>query len=439
MVLERPIEHTIMPAFLQAHATEEDLQDPAGIDMFLRVSALHCRSLAIVDSDLNNADIFPKAAKVEGGVFWPALRRGFIRRAARLDEAGAPVTQSAVADGFRRVSPERAAKIDGDYLRLVDAVCRRNERDTPPLTWSRAEVNRHSLGRLNRSFQSAVDERAVPASHAIFDRVWAAIRGHRGAGTPFGAADIESQFRPRNYEASQEWDFVWQLVLDAQAGNIPLVYNGQLAITTTPRSADRFLPAGPESSGAEREVEAELYGEHTEGADRPKVTVGASAGGRAAGQFVINKERLAALRLEEIEELREEALGAKFFQTRFDATGSGADMLAAVDPYSTTLYEYHERLTRAGLLRNLRAERSAVEETLRRVVVTTEKYGETVELIMQTSTSLPVAEHNIVMCDSRTIRKLLGPVEAGKILPDDSALWMYRRPDCRVLEWMEDR
>ncbi|MBG6065207.1 hypothetical protein [Micromonospora ureilytica] len=436
MIIERPMEHSIMPMFLQAHAAEEDLQSPADIDMYMRVSALHCQSLTIVDSDLNNANIFHQAAKVEGGVFWTALRTGFIRRAARLDAAGSPVTQAAVVEGFRRVSPERVAKIEEGYLRLVDSVCQRNEHASPPLTWSLTEVNKHFLRKLETYVEHAVANRSLPTDHAIFDQVWEAVRNHRRAGTPLSAADIEARFRPRDYETSEEWNFIWRLVLDAQSGNVPLVYDGQLAITTTPRSADKFLPAGPTSAGVEREVEAELYRGGTKQKDRPKVTVGAAGGDRLAGRFVINRERLAALRLEEIEELREEALGANYFQARFDATGSSTDMSESAVPYSTTLFEYHERLARVGILRTQRREEAAVKETLSRVVVTAEKYGRTLELIMQTSTRLPVAEHNIVMCDSQTIRELLGPTEARKILPDDNALWMYRRPDCRVLEWI---
>jgi hypothetical protein len=225
--------------------------------------------------------------------------------------------------------------------------------------------------------------------------------------------------------------------MESQSGNIPLVYNGQLAITTTPRSADQFLPAGPNSEGIEKEVETELYLGGGESESRPRIAVGAAGDEPTAGRFVIDLERLAALRLEDIEELREEALGAEFFQARFDAAGSSKDMIESADPYNMTLLEYHERLERVGVLRNRRAEEIAVRETLRQVVVTANKYGETVKLIMQNSTALPVAEHNIVMCDSQTIRKLLGPVEARKILPDDNALWMYRRPDCRVLEWIK--
>jgi hypothetical protein len=38
------------------------------------------------------------------------------------------------------------------------------------------------------------------------------------------------------------------------------------------------------------------------------------------------------------------------------------------------------------------------------------------------------------MCDTQTVFDLLGPDEARKILPDENALWVYRRPYYRVLE-----
>jgi hypothetical protein len=434
MLVHRPIEHGIMPTFLQAHAGEQDLESGDDIDLYLRVAALHCRKLVIPDSDLNNAELLYAAADHDRGVFWSALRTGFIQRAARVGPDGAPVPPRVIAEGLRMVNPARANRIPIDYLQRIDALCERNEGTTPPPTWSRAEVDKLSLGRLNASFGSAAKLAGSLESHALFDRVWNVVREHQGSDLPFGAADIETEFRPPNHETSQEWDLIWRLAMHAQSGNIPFVFGGQLAITTTPRSADKLLSAGPESTGVETEVESDIYLNRTVGDGRFNIRIDEAPVDPTETPFMIDNDRLRSLRLEEIEEFREEALGGDYFQKRFEAAGSAERMREIDEDYNVSLRDYHERLAQVGLLRNARAERAAIEETLRRVVVVAEKHDEIVELLMQTSTARPIGEHNVVMCDTQTVFDLLGPDEARKILPDENALWVYRRPDYRVLE-----
>lgn len=436
--ISRPIEHSIMPMDLQGHFTL-NFKPPAPeeTDMFLRVGALHCRSMIIVDSDLNNNPVMQTASGYRGGVFWDALSSGFLRRAVRED-GGTIATQSEVLEGLRRVSPKRAEMVPPDYVRRLDLIVARAEHRHEPLVWRRSEVDKYSLRRLRLYLRALPADAQKPSD--LIRAVLTEVENRIADGSPFGAADIEKMFEPPDDpESNSDWRYIWDVTAQAQGGNIPFVFKGALGIGTAPGVRDRFLAAGPKSVGLEDQVEAQLYRSASKEDLRVHVEERA-VGDRPRLAFEINWDKLSQLHLEEIEDLREEALGGNFFQARFNSTGSGSDLLEFADPYEYSLNEYHDRLAQAGILRTSRMERAAVTEALRRVVLSVEKENEIVEFIMREThrKEHAVAEANVVMCDSSTIVKLLGEEGARRLNAQVDGFWTYRRPDYRVLERLDE-
>ena len=264
MSVSRPLEHVMFPGFLQNHSVVRpglDLADPVLFDRFLRFNALFSRGLVVADSDLNNNSVFHNAALRADGLFWAAVRSGFIRRAAREDEAGNLLTQREVAEGLKRSSRWRFDLIPPGYPADLDAAIARAEAEAPPLTWTLKGVNRMFGAKLLALLKSAAGETSRDsAQRGLIEAIAGWVGEQLKAGAPFGAADIETQLRPRAGSAdTPAWGAVWPLVLEAHTGNIPLVFDGRLEVASLPEASDRMLPAGPESSPEESAVQAQIY------------------------------------------------------------------------------------------------------------------------------------------------------------------------------------
>lgn len=432
--MTRPLEHSIMPMNLQAHfGPGYKALTPAETDMFLREAALHCRSLIVVDSDLNNNSVLHEAASYDGGVFWNGLRSGFVRRAVREAEPGVPARQTAILEALRKVNRDRAVA-SPEYVHRLDTALTEAEKSHEPLLWRRSDVDPFSLSRLRLGLEKLA--RHYKNSSGLIGQVHARVEMELDTGDPFGAANIEEIFGGDGKVVPEEWQAIWAEVAEAQSGNIPFIYNGRLGIGTTPGERDRYLAAGPNSVGLERRVEAHLYRPQSGVGMRLNVEQRVAPYDGAECAYRLNRSKLAELRLEEIEDLREEALGGDFFQARFNSNGSGSDLLEGATPYSYSMNEYHERLARAGILRTHRLERAAVGEALRQVVLTVEQENSAREIIMEQShgSNYPLAEASIVMCDSRTIIDCLGNDGARQFGAPIGGDWTYRRPDYRILE-----
>lgn len=367
MTSMRPIEHSVFPGFLQNHSVMRpglNLKESSSFDRYLRYAALFHRGIAVVDSDLNNNEVFHDAAHRPDGLFWNAVRTGFIRRTARIDYRGNLLSQREVAESLRGSSPERFSLIPEEYPGMLDAALSASEKENPSLTWTLPKVNKVFGGKLLGMLKGAKSDPSRDSTQlGLFDKIASWIIEQLGAGVFFGAADIETQLRPPAGTAGRvAWDkAVWPLVLDAHIGNIPLTFGGALPVKAFPEANDRLLPAGPESSAEERMIAALLYagtaGQHGIEFEVRRVDHGLQA-------WNINMDRLSELSLEQVEELREASMPDEFLDRRFHANGSGANMMAGAAALREAFGAFIERLASAGIALTTDAQWGAVRSEL---------------------------------------------------------------------------
>jgi len=447
MTATRSIEDLVFPSFLQNHTPVRpglDLAQPALFDRFLRFNALFSRGLVVADSDLNNNAVFHNAAQREDGLFWPALRAGYLRRAAREDEAGNRLSQREVAEGLSKSSRWRFGLIPDGYPADLDAAVARAEQDAPPLAWTLSQVNRTFGSKILALLRSARADSSRDGSQLrIIDQIVSWVSEQLSTQAPFGAADVESRLRPR--EGSQDrraWDAVWPIVLEAHAGNIPLVFGGRLEVLGVPEASDRMLPAGPESGPEESAVQAQIYaGGYAERGIELEVR-------RVPSQlpwFGVNIERLDELSLEQVEELREAAAPEEFLATRFRANGSGEAMAANADALRDAIAAYLDRLATAGIVLTKEAERATLRSELggspdtprteTQIVAVVNLPDRVVEYAMMHSFPLPDVGPQVVGCDFTWLVDQVGRDKAREFFGGDVAMfWCYKRPDFRVIE-----
>jgi hypothetical protein len=447
MSVPRPIEHLVFPSFLQNHSLVRpglDLSDPLLLERFLRFNALFTRGLVIADSDLNNNAVFHNAAQRDDGLFWSAVRSGFIRRAARADAAGNVLTQGEVADGLKRSSRWRYDLIPDRYPADLDAAMARAEAKLPPLTWTLSDVNRKFGTKLLALLASAAGD---PSRDSAQSRTIEAIRvwvsEKLSASAPFGAADIESRLRPRQGGSDiAAWEAVWPLVLDAHTGNIPLVFGGRLEVASVPEASDRMLPGGPESGPEESAVQAQIYagdyaarGIELEVRRRPSTLP----------PFDVSQDRLSELSLEQVEELREAAEPEEFLATCFHADGSGTAMAATADALRDATASFIERLARAGNVLTTDAQRRTLraeliggpgdQATETQVVATVNSREGLVQYAMLYSEPRSFRGQKVLGCDFTSLIDAIGQEQARELFGGDVAFhWFYKRPDYRVIE-----
>jgi hypothetical protein len=446
MTYDRPVEHLAFPSFLQNHSLMRrglDLADPRTFDRFLRYNALFSRGLVIADSDLNNNVIFHNSAQCKDGLFWPAVKTGFLRRAARADDKGNLLTQGQVSDGLRRSSRWRFDLIPEGYPADLDAAIARAEEENSPLIWTLQRVSKVFGSKLLALLKGAqADSTRNAAQLRLIDMLASWVREHQSTDTLFGAADIESQLRPRLDSAeTTAWDAVWPIVLEAHTGNIPLIFDGRLAVTGLPEASDRMLPAGPESGPEESAIEAQLYaGDEEQGVHLEVRQVDSQL-----PSFNISTERLDELSLEQVEELREAAMPEAFLDGRFRAAGSGEAMAARMDSLRDDAVAFLERLAAEGVALTTEAQRRALRSDLwgppgiggteMQIVAVADAPERIVEYAMMHSFPWPGGGPQVLGCDFTWLVDRVGRARARAFFGGDIALfWSYKRPDFRVVE-----
>lgn len=436
MSISRPIEHQMFPGFLQTHSQARvglDLSDPREFDRFLRKQALFWRGLAVVDSDLNNNAIFHNAAQHDEGLFWSAIRSGFIRRAARTDDAGNLLTQREVAEGLKRSAPRRFDLIPADYLADLDAALASAEAETPPLTWTPQGVYQTFSARLLALLtNSAADPSRDGAQHSTIEAICGWVREQLRIGVRVGSAEIESRLRPPPDSAGfPAWEAVWPLVLEAQTGNIPLVFGGRLTVAGALEASDRMLPAGPESGLEEEAVQARIYAHEyaNRGIDLEVRHIPS-----ALPAVRIVWELLDQLSLAQVEELREAAEPDELFTSLFQARGSGAAMAATAADLRDAIAGYLERLASAGDVLTRQAVRAQLNET--QLVAIMGSLDGAVEYSMIHNFPWPGGGPEVVGCDFTSLMDEVGKERAREFLVGDIALTVHykRTRDFRVLE-----
>jgi hypothetical protein len=447
MNIARPIEHVVFPGFLQNHSLMRsgvNLTDPRVFDRYLRFNALFSRGLVVADSDLNNNEVFHHAAAYEDGLFWAALRSGYIRRAARENDAGDVLTQSDVADGLRRSSRPRWELIPEGYAARLDQALARPEGEDPPLVWTRQRLNQTFGGKLLGLLKTASANRTEESSRLrLIDRIGGWVRDRLADGEQFGAADIESRILPGlSSDEKAAWGAVWQLVLLAYVGNIPLVFGGRLAVTGFPEANDQLLPAGPESGPDESAVEARLYADP---GDERGIELEVRRVRSQLPSFNVNTERLDELSLEQIEDLREIAGPGEFLATRFGTAGSAEAMAADLETLRDVTIAYLQRLASAGIVLTEEAERSVLRSQLwgppdrdhgeTQIVAVVSSPERFVEYAMLHSFPWPGGGTQVLGCDFTSLIDQVGREQAKAFFGGDIAMyWCYKRPDFRVID-----
>jgi hypothetical protein len=435
MSISRPVEHQVFPDILQTHSQAlagPDLADARVFNRLLREAALMSRGLVIVDSDLNNNKIFHHAAQHDEGLFWPAIRSGFIRRAARMDDAGTLLTQREVAEGLKKSVPWRFDLIPAGYLADLDAALASAEAEAPPLTWTPQGVYQTFSARLLALLtNSAADSSRDSAQRSTIEAICGWVREQLRVGARVGSAEIESRLRPPQDSAGfPAWEAVWPLVLEAQTGNIPLVFGGRLTVAGVPEASDRMLPAGPESGPEEKAVQAQIYAH-----DYVELGIGLEVRHipSALPTVRIRWERLDELSLAQVEELREAAEPDELLTSLFRARGSGAAMAATAAALRDATAGYLERLASAGDVLTLEVARAEFSET--QIVAVVNSLDRVVEYAMIHSFPWPYDGPQVVLCDFTSLMEEVG-MERAREFPrgDIICYWHYKRPDFRVIE-----
>jgi len=440
MSLSRPVEHLAFPSFLQNHTPVRpgmELADPRVFNRFLREAALVSRGLVVADSDLNNNVVFHNAAQHDEGLFWSAIRSGFIRRAARSDDAGNVLAQREVAEGLKKSSRWRFDLIPASYPADLDAAIANAETEVPPLTWTPQGVNHMFSARLLALLRiAAADPSRDSAQRGTIAAISGWVSEQLNAGARFGAADIESRLRPPPDSAEYPaWKALWPLVLEAQTGNIPLVFGGRLSVTGVPEASDRMLPAGPESSLEERAVQAHIYaGDYSARGIALEVRRIPSG----LPDLRPRLERLDQLSLERVEELREAAEPDEVLTALFHARGSSAAMAATADALRDAFAGFLVRLASAGDVLTRRAVRAELCET--QIVAIVNSLDRVVEYAMMHSFPSLFRGPQVVGCDFTSLIDEVGIQRARELLGGDIAFyWYYKRPDdFRVIELASD-
>ena len=448
MIFSRPLQHAIFPSFLQNHSVTRpglDLKDPDIFERFLRFNALFSRGLVVSDSDLNNNAVFHHAAHRQDGLFWHAVRSGFIRRAAREDASGYQLSQADIAGGLRRSNLGRYSLIPEGYPATLDKAMAQAEQDLSPLIWTLQDVN-HAFGSklLALLTTAEADRSRDSAQMTVIGKISEWVREQRHIRTGFGAADIEQQLMPPSGNSEHlAWQAVWPMVLQAYTGNIPLVFRGDLAVTGLPEANDRMLPAGPESGPEESAIEAQLYAGGDDSNGRVELEVRHIR--REFPLFDVRFERLDDLSLEQIEELRETAQPDDYFNARFSSAGSGEKMMVGLDALREANVVYLDRLASSGILLTEEAQRSALRSerwgaaevnAAETQVVAVEREA-LVEYTMMHSFPLPGAGPQVLGCDFTSLINLIDPQRAEDFFGVGAVFfWAYKRPDFRVVERM---
>jgi hypothetical protein len=446
MTSNRPLQHALFPSFLQNHSVLRpglNLEDPDIFERFLRHNALFSRGLVVADSDLNNNAVFHHTAQSRDGLFWRAVRTGFIRRAARKDLSGHQLTQADVADGLRRSNPARYSHIPDGYPLALDKAIAQAEQELPPLIWTLQDVNDAFGSKLLALLRIAEADRSRDSTQlAIIEKISDWVREQRRTGTGFGAADVEQQLMPPDDSSEHvAWAAVWPTVLQAHTGNIPMVFRGNLAVTGLPEANDRLLPGGPESGPEESEIEAQLYAGAGDAKARVELEV-RHIGGELP-HLDLNYDLLDALSLEQIEELREMAQPDDYFDARFGSAGSGERMMAGLDALREANMVYLDRLASAGILATEEAQRSSLRSELwgapevnaiETQVVAVQREA-LVEYAMMHSFPWPGAGPQVLGCDLTSLVNLIGPQQAKEFFGAGAVFfWAYKRPDFRVVQ-----
>lgn len=448
MIDDRPLRHLVFPSFLQNHSLlrpDLDLADPQVFSRFVRYLALFFRGFAVTDSDLNNNAVFHNAAEHDDGIFWTAVRSGFLRRAARGDEQGNLLSQREVAEGLRRSSPERFGRIPPQHpVDLDRAFAQVEQRGDAPLVWTLRHVNQIFGNKLLGLLSTQVsDESRTHAEVQVIERMIRWAQDKIDTGIPFGAADVETQVLPSlTLDERDAWDAVWPIVLRAHAGNIPPVFRGQLAITGLPEADDFLQSAGPESGTEEKEIEAEIYGR---GSGEWSVSLEfRRLSGEQLPLTTVNYERLEELSLEQIEELREAAAPDLFLDRRFDASGSSEAMAEGHAEYRDAAAEFSENLVRQGVLLTRKAQRRTLRTDLNRIYGIDDEaqlvaVGTSGERVVEYAMvhSFPSPHHrssHVLACDFTQLAAKVDTQEARDFLASQARFyWYYKRPDYRIV------
>jgi hypothetical protein len=447
-MVTRPLEHVVFPTFLQNHSLMRhgfDVADPHIFDRFLRFNALFSRGLVVVDSDLNNNEVFHHAAEREDGLFWSAVRSGHIRRAVRGDAAGNVFSQGDVAEGLRKSSRWRFDLIPEGYTARLDQALARSEGAGTPLVWTRQGVNRTFGGKLLGLLGTESADRTRASSELrLMDTIASWVRERLANDEEIGAADIESQIRPRlGSSESSVWDAVWPLVLQAHTGNIPLTFGGRLAVTGLPEANDRLLPAGPESGPEESAFEAALYADV--GQER-RIELHVRRIRSRLPSWNVRTDRLDELSLEQIEDLREIAEPDEFLAARFRTAGSAEAMAAGLDELRDATIAFLERLVSSGVVLTDEAQRSVLRSQLwapfdrdqseiQLIAAVPDARDRLVEYVVMHSSPYTCMGPHVMCCDFTSLTDRLSRERLEAFFGGDIAMyWLYKRPDFRVFE-----
>lgn len=348
------IRQSLFHESLQSHFPDQP-QRPDEFQLLVKHAMLVSGNLVLADSDLNNHPLMElvRANRVTRTLFEDGIGLGFIRRAARVTAAGAPISQGDLFADLARSSRDRAARIDPEVPRWTEQQFSRAEADHPPLTWRPSSLASVFGARLRIELRRRPEE-LTNVGRALVERVVEHVDGFQSHPDGLKAAQLGDAFFPLRASDPDQAQ-VWERVLASYTGNVPAAFDGALIIASPLRAPASPIPGGPQATADEQELVAAWYD--------------AALARQTAQRFVehqrplyphrvdpswrINPEVLAEIPLSHLLALRMQAEPTRWLELRHEAL-SCPNMQVSL---SQTLYEaeqgYFERLLAAQKHRRL--------------------------------------------------------------------------------------
>lgn len=309
-----PLQHSVYLTSLEARMPGP--QSPEELETLLKLYALNYRAVIISDSSLNNTPVFWKVIQKGNDSFLTdALRTGFLRRAARVNEDSGPISQRELFDLQKRHASHM--NISEDHISRINQIVSKCERGVKPLLWKQEKIDiifRQKL-RWQLLFAEFSGEGRLIADKIAEDLsrpsdLWE-VSGRR----------LVTKYLP-NRHISRDQALLRRIINQAYSGNIPAEFEGNLMLASSVREADQFLPGGPQRSPEENALETEFHRALLAMPTLSSYHYTQKLSARSDQNFVLDLKKLRELHFEEIIELREYCQPDKYFDLRFAALGS---------------------------------------------------------------------------------------------------------------------
>jgi len=332
MSIRRAREHCIWYDGFGANGPNP-VTDLGTASLVLKHLALFYRGLVISDADLNNNPLFHPITQdpesKSSRTFREAIKAGFIRRAARVvrdpKTGSSAATQVQVFHEFQERDEEAAKRVPRSHPSILHDMFSVAEKEVDPLYWSRADLDTIFASRLVFEVASYT----TSSAHEVRDlalRVDGYARECLEQKTNVSAATLQRTLRQRadglGSSRIEALDKVWKAVQRAYHGNLPLAFDGDLIVGTSP-GLGPSITGGPAATPEELRMTMQAFAQQNSTGRATVMTVVSEEGkGKWPAPRLVNLGWLGDLSFSEIEKRRDEAYPEEMMDLRFAVLGA---------------------------------------------------------------------------------------------------------------------